>query len=693
MVDVFKALLNPRSVAIIGGSSDKNKLNGRPQYFMQRDGFEGKIYPVNPKYDNINGLVCYPNIGSLPEVPDLAIVVVRAAEVVKVIAKLGGHGVKVAIIFSSGFAELGDEGRIHEAKLVDVAKACGVRILGPNNLGVINSFICMPATFSQYADIPPQSGPIAFASQSGAFGTGIAALARSRGLGIGYFVNTGNEADITVIEALSYAIEDKRISVACAYLEGVRAGDQLAALADKSVRMGKPFIVTKVGRNKSGAKAASSHTGAQAIEDNIFDGVIRQRGAIRAHNELHMVDLASAFLNCDIPNGRGIGLVTQSGGAGVLMADRAEERGLHVPEMTGATRDKLLEVIPSFGATGNPIDVTGQFLSDPKILFNSVRIVLDDPQVDIGIVWLQLMHGYADLLVDVFREIKSSVTKPIVLCWLEAPAKALIDLSKAGICVIQGTEQAVDAAAGLVKFGEARARIIGSNKPLNFVPTFPKLVGKPIPCTEAWQRLKKFGLPLVESALAVDEKTALKSAQLLGFPIALKIASRDIPHKMDIGAVMLNLDDTSALIKARKRVLNNAAKHAPDAHIEGVLVQKMVSSGPEFILGIRQDLNFGRVLMLGLGGVFGEILKDVVFAQVPVSRLDAEMMLEQLVGKVVFEGIRDQEAVDKHSLIDTLCMLSDFIQKNPDVLELEMNPVLLGAQGAFAVNWLVILGK
>ena len=465
MADVFDALLNPRSVAIIGASRDKNKLNGRPQFFMQRDGFEGKIYPVNPKYDNINGLVCYPDIGSLPEVPDLGIVIVGATQVVKVITKLGEHGVKAAIIFSSGFAELGDEGRVREAKLVEVAQASGIRILGPNNLGVINSFISMPATFSQYADIPPRAGPIAFASQSGAFGTGIAALARSRGLGIGYFVNTGNEADITVTEALSYAIEDRRISVACAYLEGVREGYQLAALADKSIRIGKPLIITKVGRNEPGARAAASHTGALAVEDTVFDAVIRQRGAIRARNELHMVDLASAFVHCDIPNGRGVGLITQSGGAGVLMADRAEEIGLNVPEMMGPTREKLLEVIPSFGATGNPIDVTGQFLAEPKILLDSVCIVLDDPQVDIGIIWLQLMHGYADLLIDVFKKIKTVVAKPFLVCWLEAPVKALIDLSEAGICVIQGTEQTVDAAAGLVTFGEARVRITGSNSP------------------------------------------------------------------------------------------------------------------------------------------------------------------------------------------------------------------------------------
>tara|TARA_B100000700_G_scaffold140336_1_gene156360 strand:+ start:1 stop:1092 length:1092 start_codon:yes stop_codon:yes gene_type:complete len=356
----------------------------------------------------------------------------------------------------------------------------------------------------------------------------------------------------------------------------------------------------------------------------------------------------------------------------------------------GATREKLLEVIPSFGATGNPIDVTGQFLADPKILFDSVCIVLDDPQVDIGIVWLQLMHGYADLLIDVFKKIKTTVTKPFLICWLEAPAKALIDLSEAGICVIQGTEQTVDAAAGLVTFSEAKARITGFNSPLDFEPTFPKLAGKPIPSIEAWQRLKKGGLPLIDCALAADQETAVESAQLLGFPIALKIESPDILHKMDIGGVMLDLNDTSAVIKARKTLLDNAARHAPGAEIHGVLVQKMVPSSAEFILGVRQDLIFGSVLMLGLGGVFVEVLKDVAFAQVPVSRTDAEMLLDQLVGKVVLKGVRGQVAVDKQLLIDTLCTLSDFAEKNPDVVELEMNPLVVGPNGVHAVDWLVM---
>ena len=690
MSDAMKALLDPRSVAIIGASPDANKLNGRPQHFMQRDGYAGAIYPVNPKYTEISGLTCYPDIASLPEPPDLAVVVVAAARAIQAVADLGDKGTKVAVLFSSGFGEMGEGGRAREAELLRTAMTHGIRLCGPNNLGVINSFINMPATFSQYADLPPEAGPVAFASQSGAFGTGIAALARSRGLGIGYFVNTGNQADITLMEALDHTLEDERIRVASAYLEGLREGDQLVALADKSVRMGKPLVAVKVGRKAAGARAAASHTGSMAGEDAVFDGVARQRGVIRARNEAHMLDLISAFVHSEVPEGNGIAIVTQSGGAGVLMADRAEELGLTVPKLGGVTKKKLLNVIPNFGATGNPVDITGQFLAEPKIMTESVRLVLADPEVHLGIVWLQLMHGYANLLVDVFREIKAHATKPFLVCWLEAPEQALTALRDAGICVIDGTERVVDAAAGLVAFGEARQRITAA--PL---PAFPKTaplpddVG-PVPSVEAWQRLKASGLPLVDCALAADAEAAVVAAEGIGFPVAVKIESPDILHKMDIGGVELGLGDADAVKVAAGNIIQNAVTRAPEARVDGLLVQAMAPARTELVLGLRHDPAFGPVLMVGLGGIFVEALKDVVFAQAPLSSDDAELMFDQLTGKAVLDGVRGQPAVDKRALIDTLCVLSDFAVENPDVVELDLNPVFAGPDGTLAVDWLMM---
>lgn len=691
MSDAIEALLNPKSVAIIGASPDANKLNGRPQHFMQRDGYAGAIYPVNPKYAEINGLTCYPDIASLPEAPDLGVVVVAAARATRAVAELGKKGAKVAVMFSSGFGETGKEGRTREAALLATAREHGIRLCGPNTLGVINSFIRMPATFSQYADQPPEAGPVAFASQSGAFGTGIAALARSRGLGIGYFVNTGNQADITLMEALSHTLDDQRIRVASAYLEGLREGDQLVDLADKSIRAGKPLIAVKVGRKAAGARAAASHTGSLAVEDAVFDGVARQRGVIRARNEAHMLDLVSAFAHCGIPEGGGVALVTQSGGAGVLMADRAEELGLCVPELGGATRRNLRKVIPDFGAAGNPVDITGQFLAEPRIMTESVRLVLEDPQVHVGVVWLQLMHGYAGLLVEMFKEIKSKAAKPFLVCWLEAPAAALAALRDAGICVIDGTERVVDAAAGLVAYGDARRRITGAPRPPAFPKTGPAPAdARPAPSMEARRRLTDAGLFLVDCALANDAKAAAAAARDLGFPVAVKIESPNIRHKMDVGGVRLGLGGEDAVRAAADAVLASVAAQAPEANINGLLVQAMAPPAAKIALGLRRDPVFGPVLMAGLGGIFVEVLKDVAFAQAPLSAGDAELMLDQLAGKAVLDGARGQPAVDKRALMDTLCALSDFALKNPDVVELDLNPVFAGPDGALAVDWLMM---
>ncbi len=689
--DPIRALLSPKSIAIIGASPDANKLNGRPLHFLRRDGYAGAIYPVNPKYDEIHGLTCYPDIASLPEAPDMAVVAVAAARATEAVAALGRKGTPVAVLFSSGFGEMGDVGRAREVELMEVARANGIRVCGPNNLGLINSFERMPATFSQYADEPPEPGPVAFASQSGAFGTGIAALARSRGIGIGYFVNTGNQIDITLMEALSVAMDDDRIRVASAYLEGIGNGRQLVELADKSVRAGKPLVAVKVGRKSAGARAAASHTGSLAGEDAVFDGVARQRGVIRARNEAHMLDLVSAFTHCGIPGGKGIALIPQSGGAGVLMADRAEELGLNVPDLSQATKDKLSDVLPEFGAVGNPVDITGQFLADPKILTESVRLVMADPEIHVGVVWIQLMHGYADLLVDVFKEIKRNTKKPFIVCWIEAPPAALPELRDAGICLIDGTERVVDAAAGLVAFNDARQRILASPGP-DFFPG-PEVVSSEaavVPSVEAWQRLKDAGVPVVDCQLANDREAAVNAAERLGYPVAVKIESPDILHKMDVSGVRLGLADADEVRVAADEILDSVGSRAPDAEIHGLLVQAMAPPTTEIVLGLRRDPAFGPVLMVGLGGVFVEVLKDVAFAQAPVSPGDGKMMLDQLAGAAMLDGVRGVAPVDKRKLIDTLCALSDFALANPDIVELDLNPVFAGPDGAVAVDWLMM---
>jgi acetate---CoA ligase (ADP-forming) len=689
MSNPIQSMLNPASVAIIGASSDANKLNGRPFHFMRRDGYAGRLYPVNPRYEEIDGVRCYPDIDSLPEAPDMAIVAVSAARSVETVAALGKKGVPVAVIFSSGFGEMGPEGKALEMELLETARTYGIRICGPNNLGLINGFEHVTATFSQYADTSPQPGPVAFASQSGAFGTGIASMARSRGIGFGYFVNTGNQIDISLMEVLEVALEDDRITVAAAYLEGLRDADALIRLADKAMALGKPLIVAKVGRKGAGARAAASHTGSLAGEDEVFDGIARQHGIIRARNEEHMLDLLAAFVGTDAAKGRGIGILTQSGGAGALMADRAEELGYDVPLPSDETKSKLAEVIPAFGALGNPVDITGQFLAEPKILKDSVAHLLEDPAIDVAVVWLQLMHGYSDLLVDVFRDIQSRVTKPFVVCWIEPPERARAALVEMGICVISATERAVEAAAGLIDLGEARVRCQG--RP-TFVPTDltqPEST-LPVAAVEAHAMLTAAGVPLVSCALAATPEEAANAAETVGYPVALKIESPDIQHKFDVGGVALGLVDADIVRTAAERMLTQVANAASDAQIDGFLLQQMAPPATEMVIGMRRDPVFGPVVMVGLGGVFIEVLKDVAFARAPLSEADALHMLDRLRGRAMLDGVRGQAAVDRNALARALVAVGEFALANPQIQELDLNPVFAGSDGVVAVDWLMM---
>jgi acyl-CoA synthetase (NDP forming) len=336
----LEPLLSPRSIAILGASADLSKVNGRTLKYLLAKGYRGRIFPVNPKYPRIGDLVCYPDIASLPEAPDLAVVAVPARAVIESLRELGQRGAKAAVVFSSGFSEMGEAGRKLEAEVVAAAGAAGIRLLGPNCLGLINAYDNVIATFGQYADGATNPGPVGFVTQSGAFGTAIAALARRRGLGLGYFVNTGNEADVEFVQVMRAVLEDERVKVGAGYIEGLKDGRGLVELAGQALRAGKPLVVAKVGKTEAGARAAASHTGSLAGADNVFDGVARGCGIVRARNEEQMIDIVEAFAHCALPGGNGLGIVTQSGGAAVLMADRAEELGVRVPVLAQATQDR-----------------------------------------------------------------------------------------------------------------------------------------------------------------------------------------------------------------------------------------------------------------------------------------------------------------------------------------------------------------
>jgi acetyltransferase len=692
--DALKALLAPRSIAILGASSDFRKVSGRPVKHLLDKGYKGRIYPVNPRAETIGPLKAYPSVAAIEDDIDLAIIVLPASEVLNCVRELGAKGVPVAVIFSSGFSEMGDAGRKYEQDVVAAAREGGVRLCGPNCLGLINSFDNVLATFSQYADSVTPSGPIGFVTQSGAFGTAIAALARRRGLGLGYFVNTGNEADLTFSDIMGEVIRDPRIKMGAGYIEGLKGGEGFVALAEQAMVAGKPLVMTKVGRLGAGARAAASHTGSLAGDDVVFDGVVRQHGIIRARNEEHMLDIAEVMSCCKLPEGNGIGLLTQSGGAGVLMADRAQEVGLSVPLLQPQTQAALQKVIPGFGAVGNPVDVTGQFVADPNLLSESVKLMLADPNVDVGIVWFQLMEAHVEKLVKVLVEIRDQVTKPFVVCWVAAPEAGILALRKEGIAVLRGAEPAVDAVAALVQYAEMRRKWLArrEEKKAIALPTLDLPAGSVVSTMDGVKLLERCGIAHVPTMLAASADEAARAAGQLGYPVVLKIESPDILHKTEAGGVILRLTDEEKVRQAFDRIIANAKAYNPNARLHGVVVQAMAGGDTEFVIGLQNDPVFGPVIMAGLGGVLIEVLRDVVFRKVPLCESEAADMLDALHGKAVLAGVRGRPAVDRKGLVAMICAVSRLgAALGPRLSTLDLNPVMLGETSATAVDWLMML--
>ncbi len=694
--EIIKRLISPRSIAMIGASSDFNKVNGRPLKHLLEKGFAGRLLPVNPKYEELGGLPCYPSIEALPEAADLAIVALPASEVCRCIAALGRRGIRAAVIFSSGFGEMGEAGKQLERQLASTAREAGVVLLGPNCLGFINAFDNVYATFSQYADGETGAGPVAFVTQSGAFGTAIAALVRQRDLGLGYFINTGNQIDLDFSELMMAVIEDPRIKVAAGYLEGVTDGASLVRLAEKCRALGKPLILTKVGRLSSGARAAASHTGAMAVADTVFDAVMRQHGVLRARNEEQMLDMLEVFCQPRKAGGNGLGIATQSGGAGVMMADRAEEVGLAVPELQPETTGRLMGVMPAFGAAGNPVDVTGQFVARPELLTESVVALLDDPDIHIGIVWLQLMTAHVDKLGNIFAEIQQRTHKPFLVCWVAAPPEAVKALRALGIAVFSAGERAVEAAAALATYArwnaedrslEAAQGAIGNSMlPEAFEPGVQSTV-------EASALLRAAGIPMAGVALADTADRAVELWRERGGPVALKIESPDILHKTEIGGVLLGVDGEDA-IRRGFHTLCERAGSKPGARISGVIVQEMSSGHVELVVGVQRDPVFGMIVMAGIGGIFVEVLKDVAFRRAPFDVSEAHAMLDELRLGSLLDGVRGRPAVDRGRIAEMLSRLSAWADMMSPVLsELDLNPVLVGQNGPVAVDCVMIFEK
>ncbi len=700
----LQPLFFPRSVAVIGASTDPHKIGGRTFRYIKDNGYEGALYPINSRYAEVQGRPCVPSIGELPKGVDLAFVIVPAPGVVEAVRQCVEREVANVVIFSSGFAEIDAEGAALQEQIGAMAREAGMRVLGPNCMGVMNVPTGLWGTFTGSFDYsPPKPGRVGLVSQSGAFGIYAYQLALARGLGLSLWATSGNEVDVDVADCLSYFAHDEGTDVLVAYMEGCRNREKLTRALRAAQERGKPVVVLKVGSSEVGAIAASSHTASLVGADAVYDAVFRDYGAHRAGSIEELVDVAYACSQGFYPPSNRVGLVTVSGGVGVLMADAAEECGLEVPELPEAAQRKLKELIP-FAGVRNPVDTTAQMINDLSLLETNLSLMLSQGGVDAVVFFLssiglnpRMMEALTGPLFDLRKRHAQSL---IVLAGM-FEEKLTRALEEQGYLFFEDCNRAVGVVGALARF---RAVF---NTPLPQPPAIPAglpaLPSHAVSEVEAKRILAAAGIPAVEDTLATSADEAVAAAAKLNAPAVLKIVSPDLQHKSEIGGVLLGLEGAAAvregfetlMERGRKAVKNTSpdATGDTDARLEGVLVAPLITGGVETILGVQRDPVFGPVMMFGLGGVYVEVMGDVTLRLAPFGEAEALKMIRRVKGYPLLEGVRGRPPSDVQALARALSQLSIFAAAHGDALEsLDVNPfiVLPEGQGALAVDALIV---
>jgi acetyltransferase len=694
---------NPRSIAIVGASNHAQKPGGKPLGALLKRGYAGKIFPVNPRYEEVAGIECYPSLLDVPDEVDMAIISVPAESVLEVLQQCVGKGVKAVVIFSAGFSEVGGEGKALQDKVRDLARANDIRVLGPNCLGLINSANAVAASFAYIVDLEPiQPGTLAFVTQSGAFGAMMYDQATAAGIGFSSFTSVGNEADAEFADFVTYLLDTPETQVIGGYLEGAKDGAKLRRAAEKALALQKPMLILKVGRTGAGARAASSHTGSLAGDDQIYDAFFRQMGIVRIEALGDLTAFSILHRSGRAFPGHRVAVLSGSGGQGVLLADKCERLGLSVPEITGPTREYLEQCLPDFASARNPIDLTAQAGRDPSIWGKCLRALVNYEGIDVVLAQAFFHDDNGLRAAKELVEIYESTSKPIVLMrhgrsTSEVVTRCFEMIAAAKIPVLWDGLQAAEAIAKLVWYQDR----VTQRKESDAEPPQPRILpGEGVDALirsqgqlsefHCKQILNCYGIPVTRESLATSADIAVAQARELGYPVALKIQSGQILHKTEAGGIRLNLGSDQEVRAAYDEVLANAKRFAPRAELDGVLIQEMLTEGVEVIIGTTKDPVFGHVIMFGLGGIFVEALEDVSFRIAPVTRGDAEEMIREIKGYRVLQGIRGKPPVDIDAIVDAILRVSQLVTDYPEEIEeLDINPLLVSVDGARAIDALV----
>ena len=660
---------------------------------MLQGGFAGRLYPVNPARTTVQGLDCYPGVKDLPEAVDCAVVSVPASVAVDVIQECADAGTRSAIVFTSGFAETGEAGSSAQQRIAEIARTSGMRIVGPNCLGVFNLDIGWFGTFANtLANRKLPGGPIGIVTQSGAYGGHLFTITQNRGVGSTYWVTTGNECDVDVAEVIACYAADDSIRVIVAYAEGITDGDRLQHALALARDAEKPVIFMKVGVTEAGARAAASHTASLAGTDRIYDGLFAQYGVWRAETTEEMADIAYAAQFGRYPRGNRVSLQTISGGVGVQLADASSKRGLDVAPLPEATQRRMLEIIP-FGGVNNPVDFTGQALNDRSIVDRCMDLTIREGGYHSHIMYMASLAASPftrDLSFSIFRDLRERYPDEIFLLSMIAPEDIRRQYEELGFPCFEDHSLAVRALAALRHFRTVFER--GAPRTPAALPA-DALEPPREPSTEptALTVLAAAGIPVVEGGEATTEDEAVAVWKRIGGPVALKIASPDIAHKTEVGGILLDVDGEAGIREGYAALLAGARKAAPDARLAGVSVSRMLSGGVETVLGVVRDPVFGPVVMFGLGGIFVEVLEDVSFRIAPFGPSEARAMIDEIRGRPVLDGVRGAPGVDIDALASALSRLSVFAAAWPDGIEsIDINPFVALPDGAVALDALIV---
>jgi acetyltransferase len=698
----LQAIFAPRSVAVIGASTNPMSLGRAVFANLLFSGYTGIVYPVNPKAKSILGVRAYASILEIPDDVDLAVIIVPAVAVARAIEEAGAKGCKGIIVISAGFKEIGGEGIERERQLKATAEKYGMAVIGPNCFGVMNTdpTISLNATFSR---LFPLNGKIAFVSQSGAVGSGALEYAHAEKIGFSKFVSMGNKTDINENHLLAALGEDPTTDVILMYVEDLEDPKEFLELAWQ-ISEKKPILAVKSGRTQEGAKAAASHTGALAGSDEVYDSLFAQCGVLRVETLEELFDYGIAFVNQPLPNGPRVAIVTNAGGPGIMATDACIRHGLELTKLNPKTKEKMRPHMPQAVSLENPIDLIGDALEGRYEL--ALQAVLADENVDgVIVMCVPQMVTNLEAMAKIFAKQAQAFGKPVFAVFMATGniEPALKVLGEAKIPHYRFPEDAARAMAAMARY------VLWRRRPRTEVKQFEDVrparvreilteakrqVRRFLPETEAHEILRAYGLPTLRSTLTRNETEAVRAAKEIGFPVVMKIVSPQVLHKVDVGGVKLNLQSEVEVQAAYRGLMQQVrAALGADVVIWGALVQEMVKGGKETILGMKRDPHFGPLLMFGLGGIYVEVFKDVTFRIAPIRQLSARRMIEQVKGSRILKGFRGEPPSDTKAIEECLERLSQLVMDFPEIEEMDINPLIVLPKGARVVDARILIAS